>query len=117
MALHTDTEIYRSTYDLAKLVTTLVANMPRNYKADFGTELRRRCMALVMRTYEANTNQAERGTTLQRMRQEVEAVNLCLRLSVDLRLISQGQYARAIAITASISKQATGWLRHSQRRQ
>lgn len=115
MTLHTDTEIYRSTYDLAKLVTTLVANMPRNYKADFGTELRRRCMALVMRTYEANTNQAERGTTLQRMRQEVEAVNLCLRLSVDLRLISTSQYARAIALTACIAKQATGWLRHSQR--
>ncbi len=114
MALHTDTEIYRATYDLAKLVTTLVANMPRNYKADFGSELRRRCMALVMRTYDANTSQ-DRAPILQRMRQEVEAVNLCLRLSMDLRLISAKQYANAITLTASIGKQATGWLRHSQR--
>lgn len=52
---------------------------------------------------------------LQRMRQEVEAVNLCLRLSMDLRLISTKQYANAFTLTASIGKQATGWLRHSQR--
>lgn len=114
MALHTDTEIYKATYDLAKLVTELVANMPRNYKADFGAELRRRCMALVMRTYEANTTE-DKPPVLQRMRQEVEAVNLCLRLAVDLRLVSRPQYARAIALTDSIGKQATGWQKHSER--
>lgn len=113
MALHTETEIYKATYDLSKLVTELVANMPRNYKADFGAELRRRCMALVMRTYEANTSE-DKAPILQRMRQEVEAVNLSLRLAVDLKLISRPQYARAIAMTAGIGKQATGWQRHSE---
>lgn len=114
MALHTDTEIYKATYELTKLVTSLVANMPRNYKADFGAELRRRCMALVMRTYEANTTD-DKPPVLRRMRQEVEAVNLSLRLAVDLRLISRPQYARAIALTDGIGKQATGWLKHSER--
>jgi hypothetical protein len=75
MALHTDTEIYKSTYDLSKLVTQLVANMPRNFKADFGAELRRRCMTLVMRTYEANTS-VDKAAVLQRMRMEIETVNL-----------------------------------------
>ena len=40
MALHTDTEIYKATYALCQLVTQLVAGMPRNYKADFGADLR-----------------------------------------------------------------------------
>ena len=114
MALHTDTEIYKSTYDLIKLVTQLVANMPKNFKADFGAELRRRCMTLVMRTYEANTN-ADKAAILQRMRMEIETVNLSLRLAVDLRLISVNQYSRAIAITDSIGKQATGWQKYSER--
>ena len=114
MALHTDTEIYKSTYDLSKLVTLLVANMPRNFKADFGAELRRRCMALVMRTYEANTNE-DKAAILQRMRMEIETVNLSLRLAVDLRLISVNQYSRAIVITDSIGKQATGWQKYSER--
>lgn len=113
MALHTDTAIYKATYQLAQLVMQLVANMPRNYKADFGAELRRRCMGLVMRTYEANTSQ-DKSPILRKMRQEVEAVNLSLRLAVDLRLISHGQYGKAIAITASIGKQATGWQRQSE---
>lgn len=114
MALHTDTAIYKATYSLFKLVAQLVSNMPRNYKADFGAELRRRCMGLVMRVYEANTTE-ERVDILRAMRQEVETVNLSLRLSVDLRLISRGQYAKAIAITDSIGKQATGWQKHSER--
>ncbi|MBX6966039.1 four helix bundle protein [Alcaligenes faecalis] len=114
MALHTDTAIYKATYSLCQLVTQLVSNMPRNYKADFGAELRRRCMDLVMRVYEANTSD-ERTDILRKMRQEVEAVNLSLRLSVDLRLISRGQYAQAIALTDSVGKQATGWQKHSER--
>jgi four helix bundle protein len=114
MALHTDTEIYKATYELTKLVTSLVANMPRNYKADFGAELRRACMTLVRRTYQANTRK-DKAPVLQRMREEVEEVNLSLRLAVDLRLISRPQYARAIALTDGIGKQATGWLKHSER--
>lgn len=113
MALHTDTEIYKATYDLCKLVTELVANMQRNYKADFGAELRKRCMALVMRTYEANTSD-DKPPILRRMRQEVEAVNLALRLAVDIKQISPKQYGRAIALTQSVAKQATGWQKHSE---
>lgn len=71
MALHTDTEIYRATYDLCKLATEYVANMERKYKADFGAELRKRCMALVMRTYEANTSE-DKPPILRRMRQEAK---------------------------------------------
>lgn len=113
MALHTDTEIYRATYDLTKMVTAYVANMERNYRADFGAELRRRCMTLVMRTYEANTSD-DKPPILRRMRQEVEAVNLSLRLAKDLKQISNKQYGNAIALTASIARQATGWQRQSE---
>lgn len=118
MALHTDLDIYKATLDLSKLITQLVSNMPKNYRADFGADLRRRCMGLVMRTYEVNTVEPEgRPAILKRMRHDVEAVNLALRLSVDLdRLISPKQYGRAIALTESISKQATGWQKHTESR-
>lgn len=115
MALHTDTAIYKATYDLTRMVTQFVSGMPRNYKGDFGAELRKRCMGLVMRVYEANAFAEDRAGILQSMRQEVEAVNLMLRLAVDLRLVSRGQYANAIAITESIGRQATGWQRHTAR--
>lgn len=81
MALHTDTEIYKATYALCQLVTQLVAGMPRNYKADFGADLRKGCMTLVRRTYQANVRE-DKAPVLQRMREEVEEVNLALRLLV-----------------------------------
>jgi hypothetical protein len=114
MALHTDTKIFKATYDLTLLVAKLVANMPRNFKADFGADLRHDCMGLVRRVYQANTATEKTGP-LKQMREEVSAVELSLRLAMDLRLISKGQYAEAIEITNSIGRQATGWLQHSEK--
>jgi hypothetical protein len=116
MALHTDTPIYKSTYSLSLLTAKLVANMPRNYKMSFGADFHRQCLGLVMRVYQANTS-PDRLDILNQMRQEIEAVNLSLRLCVDLRLISRGQYGEAILITDDISKQATGWKKHTENAQ
>jgi len=113
MALHTDTRIFKATYDLSLLVTKLVANMPRNYKADFGANLRRQCFDLVMQVYRANSA-ADRPPLIRSLREGVEAANLSLRLASDLHLISRGQYGKAIELTDSIGRQATGWLKHSE---
>jgi len=113
MALHTDTKIYKATYDLSLLVEKLVANMPRNYKAVFGKRLHEQSFDLVMQVYRANTA-ADRAPLIRVLREGVEAANLSLRLASDLRLISRGQYGEAIALTDSIGRQATGWLKHSE---
>lgn len=113
MALHTDTKIYKATYDLSLLVEKLVANMPRNYKAVFGKRLHEQSFDLVMLVYRANTA-TDRAPLIRILREGVEAANLSLRLASDLRLISRGQYGEAIALTDSIGRQATGWLKHSE---
>jgi len=113
MALHTDTKIFKATYDLSLLVEKLVANMPRNYKAVFGKRLHEQSFDLVMQVYRANTA-ADRAPLIRVLREGVEAANLSLRLASDLRLISRGQYGEAIALTDSIGRQATGWLKHSE---
>lgn len=114
MALHTDTQIYKATYELSKLITKFVATMPRNYRADFGADLRRACFDLVRRVYQANATK-NRLSILAQLREEIEAVNLSIRLAKDLRLISVPQYAQLIALTDSIGKQATGWYQYSER--
>ena len=126
MGLHTETAIYRSTYELAQLVTRLVSQMPRNYKPTLGMDLQRLCLKLVMRVYEANGADRrekdlvllahERIKTLAVMRKEIEAANLMARLAKDLRLISNGQYSQAIKLLSDIGKQATGWIKHTESR-
>lgn len=115
MALHTETEIYKATYELSKLATQLVANMPRNYKACFGVDFQRQCLDLVKRVYQANTAE-DRAGILRQMREEVEVVNLSARLAVDLRLVSRKQYSQLVELASSIGKQTTGWLKHSESR-
>ncbi|MFY1862278.1 four helix bundle protein, partial [Achromobacter xylosoxidans] len=56
----------------------------------------------------------DRPPVIRLLRERVVAVDLSLRLAVDLRLISRGQYGEAIALTDSIGRQATGWLKHSE---
>lgn len=112
MALHTALPIYKVTYDLLLLVTQLVAQMPRNYKADLGTGLRTECVELVMGIYRANSSD-DKAPPLKALLERLETVNLTARVSMDLRLISKMQYAKLIDLTASAGKQAQGWLKHS----
>ena len=94
MALHTETKIYKSTYDLSLLVEKLVANMPRNYKAVFGKRLHEQSFELVMQVYRANSA-SDRPPIIRLLREGVEATNLSLRLASDLRLISRGHSVSA----------------------
>ena len=105
MALHTDTEIYKATYALTQLTTQLVANMPRNYKADFGADLRKRCMALVMRTYQANTTE-DKPQILQRM---LDAADRGTPYSIDADPLGiRAHVADAIAGALALGAQGSG---------
>lgn len=115
MGLHTDTDLYKTTYQLTMLVTMLVSNMPKNFRADFGADLRHDCIKLVRLIYKTNTALDDRVAPLREFREQLSVVDLCLRLAMDLKLISLGQYGNAIEMTTSMSKQATGWQHSSEK--
>jgi hypothetical protein len=50
---------------------------------------------------------------LSELLERVQLAELLLRLSRDKRFVSTTQYARAIALTAAIGKQANGWRKAS----
>jgi len=45
--------------------------------------------------------------------ERLQVVELILRLSKDMRLISTKQYAQVVELTEEVGKQATGWKKHS----
>lgn len=112
MALTIALPIYKVTYDLLTAVTPLTANMPRNHKGTIGKKLSEECMELVVMIYRANSAR-DKAPHLQMLLERMQVVELLLRLSRDLRLISTGQYAGAISLTDTIGKQANGWRKHS----
>jgi hypothetical protein len=112
MALHTELPIHKVAYDLAGLAIDLVKNMPREIKSVIGSELRDECLKLIVLIFRANVA-ADKRPHLAQLIERKEIVELLLRLSRDKRYISTGQYAAAIALTASIGKQANGWKKHA----
>lgn len=112
MAIHTNLPIYKVAYDLLDVITDLSKNMPRDFKQSIGGKLRDECVEIVVAIFRANVS-ADKSPHLISLVERLQVSELLLRLSRDKRLISTGQYARAIEITSNIGKQANGWRRSS----
>jgi len=110
MALHTQLPIYRAAYDLLDVVTDLAKNMPRDFKASLGGKIRDEVVEITVLVFRANTAR-EKAPHLQGLIERLQVAELLLRLSRDKRLIAVKQYARAVELTTSIGKQASGWRR------
>ena len=112
MANHTDLPISKVAYDLLVVATDLTKNMPRDFKASVGKEIRDECVRLTVLIFRANVA-ADKTPYLDKLLERAQVIELLFRLSKDLRFISVAQYARAIALTSMIGKQAGGWKKYT----
>ncbi len=110
MALHTELPIYKVAYDLLDAITDLAKNMPRDFKQSIGGKLRDEGVEIVTLIFRANCAR-EKAPHLEKLIERLQVSELLLRLSRDKRLISTGQYAKAIELTNKVGKQAGGWRR------
>ena len=108
MAIHTELEIYKVSYDLMDFALDLITNMPRAVKPVVGVKLRDECLALFTCIQEANIAQ-DKTPPLLEVQKRLEVANVLFRLSRDKRYIATKHYARAIELTGSVGKQATAW--------
>ncbi|MDE3023147.1 MAG: four helix bundle protein [Pseudomonadota bacterium] len=113
MTLHTELPIYKVAYDLLDAITNLVKNMPRDFKISIGGKLRDECVEIVVLIFRANCA-IEKTSHLESLIERLQVADLLLRLARDKRLISTGQYAKAIELTNKVGKQAGGWRRFTK---
>ena len=116
MALHLELPIYKLAYDLLDLATDLMRNMPRDFKASLGQQIRVECVALMVGIGRANQAKDKTGI-LDELLEHLQVVELLLRLSHDKRFISPRQWARSIELTDRIGRQAGGWRNWSRNAQ
>ena len=74
--------------------------------------MRDECVDVLVLIYRANSA-IDKAPHLTEVIERLQVMELLLRLSMDMRFISQGQYATAIKATDSIGKQANGWRKKS----
>ena len=111
-----DLPIYRVTYELMHHVTQITRHFPRNLRASLAGRIQSECVDLVLNVYRANAarDRKDRGRQIQRILEGVQVLEMMLRLSMDMRLISVGHHARAAELTDAVGRQAYGWLKSTQ---
>lgn len=110
MAQYKHLPIYKTTYELLHLITQASTGFPKDFRYSLGQKLREECVELVLLIYRANSNRARRAA-IEAVQERLQVLELLLRLSKDLRLLSIKQFSSACELADSLGRQASGWLK------
>lgn len=113
MGLHYNLPIYKATYNLLREVVKASRNMPKDVKQAVGNVLRDECIGVSLMIYRANVSQ-NKESHIVALIERLQVIELFLRIALDERFISRGQYAQMVELTQSIGRQASGWKKSSK---
>jgi hypothetical protein len=113
MAEYKHLPIYKTTYDLLRLVTCKTKHFPKEFKYSLGDKLRNECIELVVFIYKANSIKQKRTEYLKQVLERVQIIELILRLSKDLHLLNVEGFSEIVFLTDSLARQSQGWINHS----
>ncbi|MGE1156567.1 four helix bundle protein [Pseudomonas sp. MAFF 730085] len=108
MALHTELEIHKVAEDLLGLSLDLVRNIPRDLKQVVGAKIRDECLQVLVLIGRANMTR-EKLPHINLLLESIWMLNYLLRALTNRGLISKGQHAKAMMMTASVGRQANAW--------
>ena len=111
MAQYTHLPIYKLTYDLLSEVTKQTRHYPKDFKYSLGAKIRDETVELVVFIYKANSSREQRSSFVQLILERLQIIELLLRLSKDMQLLSIPEFSALIVLTDNINRQASGWLR------
>ena len=108
MALHTDLEIHKVAEELLGLSLDMVRNIPRDLKQVVGAKIRDECLQVLVLIGRANMTR-DKLPHINHLLESIWMLNYLLRALTNRGLISKGQHAKAMMMTASIGRQANAW--------
>ncbi|WP_454843270.1 four helix bundle protein [Pseudomonas gorinensis] len=108
MALHTDLEIHKVAEELLGFSLDLVRNIPRDLKQVVGAKIRDECLQVLVLIGRANMTR-DKLPQINLLLESIWMLNYLLRALTNRGLISKGQHAKAMKMTASIGRQANAW--------
>ena len=108
MSVHLDLPVYKSCYDLTKLVFETSKDMDKLYKYSLGAELRSDVKDLLIIVFRAAPMENKKET-LQLAKEKIEVVRLTIRIMHELHVIDIKTFVRQNKIVENISKQLNGW--------
>lgn len=113
MAQYQHLPIYKATYELLRIVTQVTGNFPKAYKYSLGDRLRDEVVEMVVFIFKANSAKTERSRHATLFLERLQVVELMMRLSKDLRLLTVKQFSEIVGLTDGLGRQAQGWIKAS----
>ena len=113
MAQYQHLPIYKATYNLLARVTQATAGFSKAYKYSLGDRLRDEVVEMVVFIFKANSSRKDRVQHATAFLERLQVVELMLRLSKDLRLLTVKQFAEIVGLTDGLGRQAQGWIKSS----
>jgi hypothetical protein len=108
MALHTELEIHKVAEELLGVALNLVRNIPRDLKQVVGAKIRDECLQVLVLIGRANMTR-DKLPHINLLLESIWMLNHLLRALTNMGLISKGQHAKAMKMTASVGRQANAW--------
>ena len=112
MAQYLHLPIYKQTYDILLRTMMATKDFPREYKYTLGQKIKDELIELVVMIYRANSS-TDKNQHIESIVERVQAIQLMMRLSHDMKILSRRNYAALSEMTDSLAKQAQGWRRSS----
>ena len=104
--------IYKLSYELLLRIMLVVKDFPREHKFTVGQKLKDEITSLIVLIYRANSRE-QKIPVIDEILEKILVVELLIRLSQDMRILSKKDYASLVEMTESLSKQAEGWKKSS----
>ena len=115
MARYEHLPIYKKAMDLAVYLEKVVRNFSRYHKDTLGAELRQKSREIVTAVIAANSR-PEKAPLLLQLRQDLEALQVLLRIAKEVRAFANfNSYAYAANLVVDLSRQNEGWLKSQQK--
>ena len=109
MAQFAHLSVYKTAYTfLVELVQT-TKNCPKEFKYSIAEKMQQISVDLILDIYRANSS-IDKIPHLEHLLENVEMLNIYLRMCFDLQIISIEKYTVFIEKSGSIAKQTKGWL-------
>ncbi|MBF0503987.1 MAG: four helix bundle protein [Candidatus Omnitrophica bacterium] len=108
MARYQHLPIYKLTYELLGRVMLVTKDFPRDHKYTLGQKLRDEIISCIVLIYRANSSE-EKVKIINEILEKILVMELLIRLSHDMHILSIKHYAGLVEMTESLSRQAEGW--------
>ena len=115
MALYYNLAVYKSSYQLLKIILLESDNFSRQYKYTLGQQMKDEAMTLIKNIYRAN-KALDKVPAIEEARENLEMIRLHLRLVQEFDQINLKIFVKINQHIEDVSKQLTNWENFSRKK-